>query len=129
MQNAAAKSPIFAAPFLFRKREKCSRRRKKLRWNHPQSRLLIRNLLRSLPSFYVENLPAKFGALMETGDFCRTMAASYALTARPQMTSTRAARAENFQKCTSASSPPAGPYEQILARFRQRSAVITMSTA
>jgi hypothetical protein len=85
---------------------------------------LIRNLLRELPAFYVDECNGKFGALMDANRFCRTMAASYASRRDLRMTDTRASRAENFQKCYQRLIAAAGPYEATLAAIRDRSAVI-----
>jgi uncharacterized protein YdiU (UPF0061 family) len=85
---------------------------------------LIRNLLRELPAFYQDECDGKIGALMEPQRFCRTMAATYASRRDLRLTPARAARARNFQKCYQRLIAAAGPYEQVLAEVRERSAVI-----
>jgi uncharacterized protein YdiU (UPF0061 family) len=85
---------------------------------------IIRNLLRELPAFYMDDCGGELGALMDANRFCRTMAASYASRRDLRMTPTRAGRAENFQKCYQRLIAAAGPYEATLAEIRERSAVI-----
>jgi uncharacterized protein YdiU (UPF0061 family) len=85
---------------------------------------LIRNLLRELPAFYATECGGGIGRLMDPQRFCRTMAASYASRRDLRMTSTRAARAQNFQKCYQRLVAAAGPYEQVLTQMVQRSSVI-----
>jgi uncharacterized protein YdiU (UPF0061 family) len=85
---------------------------------------LIRNLLRELPTFYIDECGGQFGAMMDANRFCRTMAASYASRRDLRMTETRASRAENFQRCYQRLIAAAGPYETTLAEVRERSAVI-----
>jgi hypothetical protein len=85
---------------------------------------LIRNLLRELPAFYLNECNAKFGSLMDPERFCRTMAASYASRRDLKMTATRIARAKNFQKCYQRLIAVAGPYEEVLRQIADRTAVI-----
>jgi hypothetical protein len=86
---------------------------------------LIRNLLRELPAFYIEQCGSRFGELMDPQQFCRTMAASYASRRDLRMTPARAARAINFQKCYQRLIERAeGSYEEVLAELRDRSTVI-----
>ena len=85
---------------------------------------LIRNLLRKLPGFYVNECGGKFGALMEPEEFCKAMAASYASRRDMKLTAARAALAKNFQKCYQRLIAAAGPYEQVLRQVAERSAVI-----
>lgn len=85
---------------------------------------LIRNLLRELPAFYLNECTGKFGEMMEPGKFCQTMAASYASRRDLKMTPARLARAKNFQKCYQRLATAAGPYEQVLRQLKERSAVI-----
>src|SRR5436309_4084100 len=85
---------------------------------------LIRNLLRELPAFYIDECGSKAGALMEPRRFYETMAASYASRRDLRLTPTRIARAANFQKCYHRLLDAAGFYEDVLAGVRQRAAVI-----
>jgi hypothetical protein len=85
---------------------------------------LIRNLLRELPAFYVEQCGSKLGELMDAERFCQTMAASYASRRDLRLTPTRTARAMNFQKCYQRLIAAAGAYEDVLADVRARAAVI-----
>jgi uncharacterized protein YdiU (UPF0061 family) len=85
---------------------------------------LIRNLLRELPAFYLNECDAKLGAMMEPEAFCQTMAASYASKRDLKLTDTRVARAKNFQKCYQRLIAAAGDYEQVLRQIAKRSAVI-----
>src|SRR5207244_2783551 len=85
---------------------------------------LIRNLLRELPAFYLNECCAQFGAIMDPERFCRTMAASYASRRDLRMTATRIARAKNFQKCYQRLIAVAGPYEQTRRQIVARTAVI-----
>jgi uncharacterized protein YdiU (UPF0061 family) len=85
---------------------------------------LIRNLLRELPAFYMDECGAKIGELMDPQRFCQTMAASYASRRDLRLTPTRIARARNFQKCYQRLIAAAGPYEQVLAGVRERASVI-----
>jgi hypothetical protein len=85
---------------------------------------LIRNLLRQLPAFYLNECSGKPGEIMEPEQFCRTMAASYASRFDLRLTPTRIARAKNFQKCYQRLIAAAGPYEKVLRQMAQRSAVI-----
>ena len=86
---------------------------------------LIRNLLRELPAFYLDECGGRFGELMDSRRFYRTMAASYASRRDLRMTPTRIARAENFQKCYQRLIERAeGSYEEVLTELRDRAAVI-----
>jgi uncharacterized protein YdiU (UPF0061 family) len=85
---------------------------------------LIRNLLRKLPAYYVNECGSKFGAIMEPDEFCRTMIASYASRRDMRLTTTRATLAKNFQKCYQRLIAAAGPYEQVLKQMAKRSQVI-----
>jgi hypothetical protein len=85
---------------------------------------LIRNLLRELPTFYLNECEAKFGAMMDAERFCQTMAASYASRRDLRMTATRNARAKNFQKCYQRLISVVGPYERVLQQIVERTAVI-----
>jgi hypothetical protein len=85
---------------------------------------LIRNLLRELPAFYLNECNAQLGAMMDPERFCQTMAASYASRRDLRMTATRNARAKNFQKCYQRLISVVGPYERILQQIVERTAVI-----
>jgi uncharacterized protein YdiU (UPF0061 family) len=85
---------------------------------------LIRNLLRELPAFYLNECNASPGAMMDPQRFCQVMAASYASRNDLKLTSTRIARARNFQKCYQRLIGVLGPYEQVLRDIAERSAVI-----
>jgi uncharacterized protein YdiU (UPF0061 family) len=85
---------------------------------------LIRNLLRELPAFYLNECEGRFGVIMDPARFCRTMAASYASRRDLKMTSTRIARAKNFQKCYQRLAGVVGKYEDVLRQLMGRSAVI-----
>ena len=85
---------------------------------------LIRSLLRQLPEYYVEACRCAFGATMPAGLFCKIMAASYASRRDRQMTPSRAARANHFQRCYQRLLAKAGPYDVVLRTVRARSAVI-----
>jgi hypothetical protein len=85
---------------------------------------LIRNLLRELPAFYLNECDAEFGEMMEPERFCQTMAASYASKRDLRMTDTRIARAKNFQKCYQRLIAAAGEYEPVLRQIVRRTAVI-----
>ncbi len=90
---------------------------------------LIRNLLRELPAFYLNQSEAKRGELkpgelMPADQFYRTMAASYASRRDLKLTSSRTARARNFQKCYQRLIAAAGPYEKTLRQVVERSSVI-----
>lgn len=85
---------------------------------------LIRNLLRELPAFYLNECGGKPGAMMEPERFCRSMAASYASRRDLRLTPTRIARATNFQKCYQRLIAAAGPYDQVLGGIVERAAVI-----
>jgi hypothetical protein len=61
---------------------------------------------------------------MDAERFCQTMAASYATRRDLKMTSTRIARAKNFQQCYQRLIRAAGPYEAVLRLIQQRSATI-----
>jgi hypothetical protein len=85
---------------------------------------LIRNLLRKLPAYYVNECGSKFGAMMEPDEFCRVMAASYASRRDMRLTAARETLAKNFQKCYQRLIAAAGPYDQVLKQMAERSAVI-----
>jgi hypothetical protein len=85
---------------------------------------LIRNLLRELPAFYLNDCNATFGAMMDPQRFCQIMAASYASRRDLKMTATRVARAKNFQKCYQRLAAVVGEYEGVLRQLAKRSAVI-----
>ncbi len=85
---------------------------------------LIRNLLRELPAFYLNECKAEFGAMMEPQRFCKTMAASYASQRDLKLTATRIARTKNFQKCYQRLIRAAGDYETTLRQIVDRSAII-----
>jgi uncharacterized protein YdiU (UPF0061 family) len=85
---------------------------------------LIRNLLRELPAFYLNECNGEFGKMMEPQRFCQTMAASYASRRDLKMTQTRVARAMNFQKCYQRLAAVVGRYDQVLKQLVERSAVI-----
>ncbi|MEO6434193.1 MAG: hypothetical protein ABIP55_00310, partial [Tepidisphaeraceae bacterium] len=85
---------------------------------------LIRNLLRELPAFYMDECGSRLAALMEPQRFCRTMAASYASRRDLRLTPMRRARVENFQKCYQRLLAAAGVYQDVLPGVRERSAVI-----
>ncbi len=85
---------------------------------------LIRNLLRDLPAFYVDECDSKPGELMEPTRFCRTMAASYASRRDMRLTPAKIAHARNFQQCYQRLVAAAGAYDEVLASLRERSAVI-----
>ncbi len=85
---------------------------------------LIRNLLRELPAFYLNECDARFGATMDPERFCATMAASYASRRDLKLTERRIARSQNFQKCYQRLIAAAGPYETVLRQIAQRSATI-----
>jgi hypothetical protein len=85
---------------------------------------LIRNLLRRLPDFYLNDSGGRRGELMPADMFCRIMAASYATPADVRMTKTREARARNFQACYQRLIAKAGPYKKVLATVCRRSAVV-----
>jgi hypothetical protein len=85
---------------------------------------LIRNLLRELPAFYQDECSARPGEMMDPQRFYGTMAASYASRRDLRMTSTRAARARNFQQCYQRLLSAAGNYGHVLPEIRKRSAAI-----
>jgi hypothetical protein len=85
---------------------------------------LIRNLLRELPAHYMDECNSRAGALMEPRRFYETMAASYASRRDLRLTSTRIARAANFQKCYHRLIDAAGFYPEVLTGVRSRAAVI-----
>jgi hypothetical protein len=85
---------------------------------------LIRNLLRELPAYYLNQCNAEEGALMDPEQFCQTMAASYASARDLRLTPTRIARARNFQKCYQRLIAVVGPYKHVLRQMVERSAVI-----
>jgi hypothetical protein len=85
---------------------------------------LIRNLMRELPAFYLNECNGEFGKMMEPQRFCQTMAASYASRRDLKMTSTRIARAMNFQKCYQRLAAVVGRYNLVLKQLVERSAVI-----
>ncbi|MGH7179953.1 MAG: hypothetical protein ACREJC_21430, partial [Tepidisphaeraceae bacterium] len=84
---------------------------------------LIRNLLRQLPGYYLDERGAEFGQLMPPDEFCKIMAASYVSRRDLRMTSTRDARARNFQMCYQRLIRAAGNFKQVLTTVRDRSAV------
>jgi hypothetical protein len=85
---------------------------------------MIRNLLRELPAFYLDDCDAQPGRLMEPQAFCRTMAASYASRRDMRLTPTRIAHAKNFQHCYQRLVEAAGAYDEVLASMHERAAVI-----
>src|SRR5207247_1029867 len=85
---------------------------------------LIRNLLRELPAYYLNECNADFAAMMPADQFCRTMAASYASRRDLKLTAARIARAKNFQQCYKRLIAVAGDYEQVLRQIVDRCAVI-----
>jgi hypothetical protein len=85
---------------------------------------LIRNLLRDLPAFYIDECDSQPGRLMEPQRFCRTMAASYASRRDMRLTTAKIAHARNFQHCYQRLVAAAGAYDEVLASLRERSAVI-----
>jgi uncharacterized protein YdiU (UPF0061 family) len=86
---------------------------------------LIRNLLRELPAFYLDECGGRMGQWMDAKRFYHVMAASYASRRDLRMTPTRIARAENFQKCYQRLIDRAeGSFEEVLGELRERSAII-----
>ena len=85
---------------------------------------LIRNLLRELPAYYMEECGGRRGAVMPPDLFCRIMAASYVTPKDVRMTPTREARSRNFQSCYQRLIAAAGTYRRVLETVRRRSAVI-----
>ena len=86
---------------------------------------LIRNLLRELPAFYLEQCGGQEGCLMPPREFCRIMAASYVKKKDLQLTAARAAHSKNFQERYQKLVGALGlPFEKVLKTLSERSAVI-----
>src|SRR5947207_3309361 len=85
---------------------------------------LIRNLLRTLPAYYLFACGARRGALMPADKFCKIMAASYVSRRHRKLTPSRIARAKNFQMCYQRLLGAAGKLPDVLRIVQLRSAVI-----
>lgn len=89
---------------------------------------LIRNLLRELPRFFLEERGGDLSASMDPARFCRAMAASYASRKDMQMTDGRAARARELQECwrrlVNAVAEDGAEAGKSLAALAERAAVI-----
>ena len=85
---------------------------------------LIRNLLRQLPAHYLNECGGRRGEFMPPEAFCQIMAASYAEPIDVRMTSTREARARNFQACYQRLIAKAGRYRRVLRTLTRRSQTI-----